>query len=442
MIEYLIKSGLILIILLAVYHLWLEKEKMHKFNRFYLLSSLVFSLTVPLLNLEFQAQPFKAIEVQEWDSLIAQPIASMMNPVKTSPVNQPFTYTIFLIVYSTVAFTLLIRFSLSLIRILSTAAHSTRKKTQMGTLVLLKEKIVPHSFMQFTFLSEEEYLQNKVESEVLAHEFAHIKQKHSIDVLLIEILRIIFWFNPVLVFYKKAIQLNHEFLADEAVINAAYDISAYQYLLLRKARLQTVVLASNLNYSITKQRIQMMKKQTSKTRKMIKGFSLIPVAALLVIAFCNQLSAQGQSVVAAININPVIAEQISKDAYYNGALMRFKDASGKDVGKKYEELSEKEKSMFPAPALPTEALMKTWADSKKFIVLFNFDRPTVSVADHKASDFVSYYLSSSNRDDREVVFLITKSWLENIKKLGGSFLKGENGVMLTPPPPIMIPAKK
>jgi beta-lactamase regulating signal transducer with metallopeptidase domain len=85
--------------------------------------------------------------------------------------------------------------------------------------------------------------------------------KHSLDILLIETLKVLFWFNPIFIFYKKAIQLNHEFLADEKVVKSHNDVPFYQNLLISKANANpTYYLASNLNYSVTKKRLIMMTK--------------------------------------------------------------------------------------------------------------------------------------------------------------------------------------
>jgi beta-lactamase regulating signal transducer with metallopeptidase domain len=85
------------------------------------------------------------------------------------------------------------------------------------------------------------------------HEFTHVKEKHSRDVIFIELLQTIFWFNPMLIFYKKAIQLNHEYLADEAVVRVYDNVPAYQLLLLDKTAYDcNAYLTSNFNYSVTK----------------------------------------------------------------------------------------------------------------------------------------------------------------------------------------------
>src|SRR5690606_26392103 len=104
----------------------------------------------------------------------------------------------------------------------------------------------------------------KIENELFAHELVHVNQKHTLDILFAEFLIMVMWFNPLLYFYKKAIQLNHEFLADEKVIDAYQDVVSYQQMLLSRSSATPVLqLASNLNFGLTKKRLLMMTKNTS-----------------------------------------------------------------------------------------------------------------------------------------------------------------------------------
>ena len=112
------------------------------------------------------------------------------------------------------------------------------------------------------------------------HELVHVNQKHTIDILFIEVLKVFFWFNPLFIFYKKAIQLNHEFLADEEIVKTYNNVPFYQNLLLQKGiGTQTIYLASNLNYLVTKKRLIMMTKSTSQTIATIKKIAILCIAS-------------------------------------------------------------------------------------------------------------------------------------------------------------------
>lgn len=150
--------------------------------------------------------------------------------------------------------------------------------------------------MNTIFVNRKEYANSSIEDELYTHEFTHVRQKHTLDILFIEALKTIFWFNPLLYFYKRAMQLNHEFLADEKVINTTANTVYYQNLLLEKASIGTTFsLASNLNFSITKKRFFMMTKTTSTAKAAILKIAITPVIAGLMMLLCTKTVAQETS---------------------------------------------------------------------------------------------------------------------------------------------------
>lgn len=118
---------------------------------------------------------------------------------------------------------------------------------------------------------------NKDDKEnIITHELIHLKQKHSIDLLIIEFLCIIQWFNPFVWMYKKAIKENHEFLADSKVINTGINLFSYQSLLIAQTvGLSGFVLTNSLNYSLTKKRLLMMTKKRSSKLNVLKSILLL-----------------------------------------------------------------------------------------------------------------------------------------------------------------------
>lgn len=438
MIEYIIKSGLILLILLAIYHLWLEKEKMHGFNRFYLLVSLVMGLGTPLIKITL---PVKTIANAPLQLSEFVPDMSTMVPVNINQASVLQHTDLLILIYGIVALLLLARFSLNLTFLIRSASKNPKKNTPEGTIVLIKKRLAPHSFLFFIFLNEDDYLNKRIEKEIITHEFTHVRQKHSADLLFLELLMAIFWFNPVFILYKKAIKLNHEFLADEAVIESSCSVSTYQQLLLQKATLKSVKLASNFNFSVTKKRFKMMKKETSKTWKLVKSVSLIPVAMVLILAFSDNILAQGTSVPTELKMTVDNGAQLSKNEYYKGSFMRYINNAGVTIRKRYEELTAEERDFYPAPVQPTEQLLETWSDSKKFVVLIGYEKPVKPLSTYKATDFVSYYSLKSNKDGLQYIYLIGRDFLEKIKLLGGDFNREGNQVFLAPPPPVITPAK-
>ncbi|MBS9765937.1 MAG: carboxypeptidase-like regulatory domain-containing protein [Flavobacteriaceae bacterium] len=288
MIPYIIKSSLCLALLLAFYHLWLEREKMHLFNRFYLMGSVLFSLLAPLYII------YQKVEYVATPIFVNQTITSNAEII----VKKPFDFTPYIIgVYALVSFVLFVRFGKNLWQIIHTIQNNEHISLENATLVLVEKQIVPHSFLSFIFVNKSDYVAQKITDEVLTHEMTHIRQKHSVDILLIELLQIVFWVNPSLIFLKKAIKLNHEFLADQKVIQTFKNISKYQYLLLETTTCQQKIhLASNLNYSLTKKRLKMMTTTSSKTAMLIKKMAILPLLVGAIFLFAQRVEAQEKPV--------------------------------------------------------------------------------------------------------------------------------------------------
>jgi beta-lactamase regulating signal transducer with metallopeptidase domain len=286
MIDFLIKSSISLLALLIFYHLVLEKEKMHQFNRFYLLFNIVFSFVVPFITIEV---------IDESADALVQTNTVMTGEATMAIMPETVNYTAIIIwsIYSLVTLLLLFRFMRNILKINSKIKSNTIIDYKNAKLVLLEEKTLPHTFWNSIFINETDYHNRKIEAELYTHELIHVTQKHTLDVLFIEILKTLFWFNPIFIFYKKAIQLNHEFLADEKVVSAHDDVPFYQNLLLSKANEnQTFYLASNLNYSVAKKRLIMMTKTVSKTKILLYKIALLPLFSGIMFFMCAESVAQ------------------------------------------------------------------------------------------------------------------------------------------------------
>lgn len=341
MTAFLIKSAIALLALLAFYHLVLEKEKIHRFNRFYLLLSILFSFVVPFINIEI---------IDESAKVLAPSNTVVAGNVKIVTLAENINYTPVILwsIYGIITSLLLIRFTRNILKIKSRIKSNTVIDYKNAKLVLLKEKTLPYTFGDTIFINEEDYCSKKIEAELFTHELIHVNQKHSLDVLLIEIIKTVFWFNPIFIFYKKAIQLNHEFLADEKVVQSHNNVSFYQNLLLEKANQSPIhYLASNLNYYVTKKRLIMMTTTTSVLKGFLKKTILLPLLTGLVYFLCTKTVAQ--------EVNPKTTStkeqkknSLSFKDYYDNTTFKIKDDKGIVLKeKKYNELTPAEKKMVP-----------------------------------------------------------------------------------------------
>ena len=277
---YFIKSAACLAVLLIFYKLMLEKENMHVFKRYYLLSSVLAALVIPFITFITYVEPSS----EKFNALIyTSEISSETTSVK--PDLSYIFYGIYLVgfLFFSVKFIRNLRDLLVKIR--------TNPKVSAGSFinVLLSEKVQPHTFFSFIFFNKEKYLKNEIPQDVKIHEQAHARQKHSLDVIFIELLQIIFWFNPLIFLLKDAVKLNHEFLADREVIQNGITTSTYQQTLLAySSRDLQSVLVNPINYSSIKKRFTVMKTKTSRKTIWARGLLLLPLAVGLLYGFSTK----------------------------------------------------------------------------------------------------------------------------------------------------------
>lgn len=300
MICYLLNFTLCSAVLLVAYHLLLNSKAMYGFNRVYLLAAVTLSLAIPLIVIDSEAIPIPAktvfAPVQQltagYTIIFAKP--SVTNtPVAIKNTNA-FDWSInwYLLLYGLVSSILLLRFIKNLYAIRAMVGNNEQVVYNGAKLILIKEALTPHTFLNYIFLNSQEYHQHKIEPEILNHELAHARQRHSADVIFIELVQVFCWFNPFLLLYRRAMQLNHEFLADAAVLNINHNITGYQQLLFSKVgQLQSLGITSQFNYSVTKKRLLMMTKTTTAATAWFTRLAIIPVMAIALVLFCNKTNA-------------------------------------------------------------------------------------------------------------------------------------------------------
>jgi bla regulator protein BlaR1 len=291
MITYIFKTILCSALLITIYYLFLEKEKMHRFNRFYLLFGIAFSFIVPLITIKTKVLGLPISETIDLASTNLQ--SSVVQQILPS-INDSFSLpTMLLVIYAAVTAFLFCRFVVNISVIFFKIRNNNSVKYQDVRLVLTKEDRVPYSFLKYVFVHFRDFESGTIEKEILGHELTHVKQRHSLDILFIEILMIFAWINPLLFMYRKAVQLNHEFLADQFVVNTFCNTQTYQLLLLDKAtKTNNLLLSSPFNYLLTKKRIIMMSKKASLKVAILKQLALIPVIAATGFLFTTKTIAQ------------------------------------------------------------------------------------------------------------------------------------------------------
>ncbi len=291
MIPYFIKFVLSSSLLFLLYFLFLEKEKMYHFNRFYLLFSIIFSFVIPFISIHIKTsltvnhEPIILNEISFQNAGIYE--------IHQTSNNTNIIGIILLTIYILLCTYLFYRYLRNVILFWNKSRKADLIFYKGAKIVLTNEKHYPFSFLKYIFVNGNDFRNNNIEDEILKHELVHINQKHSFDILFIELILIFAWLNPVLFLYKRAIQLNHEFLADDAVIHASDKIKEYQYLLINKSDNNTrYLLSSTFNFLPIKKRIIMMNKNGSHKKAIVKKLAFAPLVVLIAFLFAFKIEAQ------------------------------------------------------------------------------------------------------------------------------------------------------
>ena len=185
------------------YKLCLEKTSAHTFKRFYLLVGILISIGIPFITFT----EYIEVEPVNFTSIIEPLHYSNIEFTETTQ-SKDYLPTILWNIYALGVMLFSFRFFKNLYRLFKNIKENPKCKNQNFINVLITNLITPHTFFNYIFLNKTAFENNKIPNEVLLHEQTHAKQKHTIDILFIEALQILFWFNPLLYFIKKDIKLN------------------------------------------------------------------------------------------------------------------------------------------------------------------------------------------------------------------------------------------
>jgi hypothetical protein len=312
------------------YKFFLEKESMHHLKRFYLIGSLVFSFCIPLITITYYIEPaLGTITLQNAENDINLTTLSSIN----SNINWPLLlWTLYGL--GVLLFTL--KFILNLITIINTINRNPKHKSRNFITVLLEQLTTPHTFFSYIFLNKNLYETQQIPKEVFVHEQAHASQKHSADILFIELIQIVFWFNPLIYIFKKDIKLNHEFLADQAVLKQGIKLPKYQKLLLAlSSNVKEPNLAHAINYSFIKKRFTVMKTNTSKQTIYLRSLLLLPLLALTFYSFSESEQVLREDISKTFSIEPSNSESVLVEDFSPSSeskiIIQEKKATPKEV---------------------------------------------------------------------------------------------------------------
>jgi TonB family protein len=309
-INYLLESGISLSLFALVYFLFLRRETFFYVNRWFLLVSISFSAVLPLLHIPFytpQPNMLQEVTITPYVNLLSS-VTIYGDSISRGAEQFVLNYSILGYIYLAGVVILSLIFVLRIYQIVRLIAINRIVPEGKIKLVILKQESSPFSFLNYIFISENLQNTNGWEK-MLEHEKQHIRQGHTFDVLVLELVAIFQWINPFFWMFRRALRENHEFLADQAVISQGTAPSWYKQVLINQYVGDQIVLANNFNYSLIKNRIKMISKIKSRkiaSFKVLIGFVL--AASLVAVFACEQKKSEKAEVVSADKTVTIIAD--------------------------------------------------------------------------------------------------------------------------------------
>ena len=280
MTEFLIyqgKTAVILAVFYMFYRLLLSKDTFHRFNRIILLGTAALSFVLPLCVITIH-EVVTIPAVQSAPQVMESATIGTMAAV--AEVSEPIWPYVICAVFAIGALGVLLMAVVSIAKvicIIRSGEHHTLESSE--TLVITDAEIAPFSWMKYIVLSREDYENGY--SQILTHEKAHIALKHSWDVLFVDMITALQWFNPAMWMLKADLRAIHEFEADDAVLRSGADVKEYQYLLIRKAVSKSgYSVANSFNHSTLKARITMMSNKKSSRKGAWKALYVLPLVGI------------------------------------------------------------------------------------------------------------------------------------------------------------------
>ncbi|MEQ8809375.1 MAG: M56 family metallopeptidase [Imperialibacter sp.] len=258
----------------AIYYAVLRNESCYAFNRYYLLLSVVFALIFPVIS---YSSPLAVGDAAFSDLLLADIYITGYAPRAANLVSGVLWMWI---IYGTGLLFFTTRFGIKLVSVIELLNRAEKEIRHGYLLVRTGGELPTFSFLNYLFWDDSRTLEGDEEEQMLAHELAHIQKRHTLDVLFMEFMHAIMWFNPFIYLIKSALTMTHEFQADDRATEGK-DIEVYQRLLAKQVLSQYgLALVSHFNHSQTLERLKMLankkvKVYWAKLMLPVMGFAMV-----------------------------------------------------------------------------------------------------------------------------------------------------------------------
>ena len=311
----------------AYYLLFLRDKTFHHYNRFYLLGTMVLSLLLPLLKVEYFTI--------ETDSRILL-LLNQFNQSSAQEVENSFNFWNFgALILGIVSFYLLAKLTLGLVKIHQLKKEFPKESIEGITFYNTNLHDAPFSFFRNLFWKKSILINSDLGKQILKHEMVHIEQKHSFDKLFVQIIQSLFWFNPIFYFIKKEITLIHEYLADKKAVKNA-DTRAFAQMLLASNFSGNVLPATSPFLSSNfKKRLKML---TQKNTKYSYARRILALPILFGVSFALLVNAKNIEIKKQNKAIEIAVQELKKDTVKEKDVQKLLEAQQAKINKASEKI--------------------------------------------------------------------------------------------------------
>ncbi len=289
LIIYLLKLSISLSVVYLFYHFVLQRMTFYNWNRWYLVSYTMLCFFIPFVDVSFVLADnnWSEATIVQWVPALDTYQAKVVTDSTSS--NSFSTWKLINLLLLAGMIIMLIRLVVQLFSFKRMMRKAYFISAEGMKIYQVDEKIIPFSFGNSIFINRNLHGENELK-EIILHEFVHVKQCHSVDIIWSEILCLLNWYNPFVWLIRKSIRQNLEFIADNKVLENGVDRKRYQYLLLKVIGNNHFSIAPKFNFSSLKKRIAMMNKIKSAKVNLLRFLFVLPLLAVVLVSFREQIS--------------------------------------------------------------------------------------------------------------------------------------------------------
>lgn len=306
-IQYLLKLTVSAAVIYAFYYLVLRRLTFYNLNRWYLSGYTLLCFVIPFINItQIASKADEKIPALNYIPVV-QNINNYMLPAMNDIEHHSFSiWDAILPMLAIGSVILLVKLAVQMISFMHMKRNARLISDKDSAIYHVDGQIMPFSFGRSIYLNKNMHSDKEL-GEIIMHEYVHVKQLHSADILIAELFCVVNWFNPFAWFIRHSIRQNLEFIADDNVVRSGINKKDYQYHLLKVVGIPQYRIANQFNFSSLKKRIIMMNRAKSAKIHLLKFMFILPLLAVTLMAFRSEIA----NTVNKITTKPAVAKAIN-----------------------------------------------------------------------------------------------------------------------------------